>query len=121
MAESALASEAMLTVDQRAAIGTVAVETTYLEFAIERLIQRLLGIAEHAQAGLLTDRLGLTQELDALHELGHATLSDDTQRAEWSAYISNLRNVGRQAESSSTGSGCFLSHHVSTPIRSQAR
>lgn len=28
MAESRLASEAMLTVDQRAAIGTVAVETT---------------------------------------------------------------------------------------------
>lgn len=93
MAESKLGSEIRLTLDQRAAIGTVAVETTYLEFAIERLIQRLLGIDEHAQAGLLTDRLGLTQKLEALHELGRTKLSDEKHRAEWSAYASNVRNL----------------------------
>ena len=93
MSEGQLTSELMLTAEQRAAIGTVAVETTYLEFAMERLIRRLLGINEHAHAGVLTERLGITQKLDALHELGRTRLSDEKQRAEWSKYVSKVRDL----------------------------
>lgn len=89
-----LTSERMLTAEQRAAIGTVAVETTYLEFYIERLIQRLLGINEHPQAELLTDRLGLTQKLDVLHDLGRARLAKHKQQQQqWSDYVANLRKL----------------------------
>lgn len=89
-----LKSEQVLTVEQRAAVGTVAVETTYLEFYIERLIQRLLGIDEHPQAELLTDRLGLTQKLDVLHDLGRARLAKNKQQQqEWSDYVANLRRL----------------------------
>lgn len=88
-----LSSETTLGAEQLASIGMVAVEATYLEFHVQRLIERLLGIDNHPQSSLLTDRLGYAQKLDTLNELGRTMLQDDKQREEWSAYMANMRRL----------------------------
>ena len=65
-----LGSEGVLTPEQLQAIGSVAVETTYVEHLLEFLIWKLVGIKEPTRGRYLTDRLGISQKLELVGELG---------------------------------------------------
>src|SRR6267142_5973042 len=70
-----LLSEDVLSVEERAAIGTVVLETTYLEYYVAGLCWQLMGVKQ-AAGEVVTNRLSIMPRLDFLLELGCSSLKE---------------------------------------------
>jgi hypothetical protein len=66
-------SRAVLTTDQLASIGAVAIECAYLDQTVERLILRVCGM-EHDQGKYFTGTMPLDKKLDLLSDLAKQKL-----------------------------------------------
>lgn len=84
-----LSSETILTQQQLAAVGCVAIESTYLEQVLERFIWALAGLDE--KAGIhFTHKLSVGPRIDLLRELVLSKL-DAQYRDEFGALIGRLK------------------------------
>lgn len=84
-------SRLVLTTEQLAAIGSVAVESTYCELAVERAIWVFLRLDEE-QGKFITDRMLLDRRMDLLGNVAHSFLKQHPdQLAILQDIISKLR------------------------------
>jgi hypothetical protein len=83
-------STSILTKDQLAAIGSVAVESTFCEHLVEVLIWSLSGMDE-PQGKYFTQGIQLNNRLDLLTVLGKQKLNDEKEMEEFTKIISQLK------------------------------
>jgi hypothetical protein len=74
----------------RAAIGMVVIESTYLERHVEFLIWRLCGL-DPEQGKLFTTRMQMDSRLDLLRDLAKPKIKDPTKCAVFTKIISDLK------------------------------
>lgn len=102
----------ILTKDQLAAIGSVAVESTACEQYVDELIWYLSGMKE-SEGRLFTHTMNMQPKLDLLSELGKPQLRSDKKRAQLTTLISDLkeanisRNVAVHGTWLTNGAGVF--------------
>jgi hypothetical protein len=102
----------ILTKDQLAAIGSVAVESTICEEQVDELIWRLSGMKEIA-GRFFTHTMSMQPKLDLLAELGKPQLRSEKRLKEFTKLISDLkeanlaRNVAVHGKWLTNGTGVF--------------
>lgn len=84
-----LRSEIILTIEQRAAVGSVAIECTYLEQQIELIIWRLAGLDAH-RGPQFTANLQLKSRIETLQTIGRMLISTEAD-SEFKALIDELQ------------------------------
>jgi hypothetical protein len=85
-----LVSQTILTQEQLAAIGCVAIESTYCEIVVEKLIWQLSGLDdEHGKH--FTQNVQLNSRLELLSTLGKMHISDEIHKAEFVKLVSDLK------------------------------
>jgi hypothetical protein len=89
-----LRSEIILTQEQLAAVGAVAIEATYLEQQLELVLWRLSGLDEH-RGPQFTANMQFRSRVEALHVLGRMVLPT-TADAEFQSLIRELDECGVQ-------------------------
>lgn len=82
----------ILTKDQLAAVGSVAVESTLCEELVESLIWNLAKLTEE-QGKFFTSPLNMNSRLELLSSLGKPLLRGDAKRAEFTKLISDLKEA----------------------------
>lgn len=85
----------ILTKDQLAAVGSVAVESTFCEEFVELFIWALLGVRER-QGKFLTAPLQMNSRLDLLSSLMKVRLRSATKRLAFTDLISRLREANSE-------------------------
>jgi hypothetical protein len=85
----------ILTKDQLASIGSVVVESTYLEGFVESLIWDLSKLTPE-QGKFFTHSLGLDSRLDLLASLGKPRIRSAKKKTEFTSLISRLKTVNRE-------------------------
>jgi hypothetical protein len=85
-----LVSQTILTQEQLAAIGCVAIESTYCEIVVEQIIWQLSGLdEEHGKH--FTQNVQLNSRLELLSTLGKMHIEDEAHKAEFVKLISDLK------------------------------
>lgn len=85
-----LVSETILTPEYLAAIGCVAIESTYCEIVVEKIIWELCGLDEdHGKH--LTNGVQMNNRLELLSTLAKMHLSDESQKATLVKLVSDLK------------------------------
>jgi hypothetical protein len=88
-------SEAVLSKDELAGIGSVAAESTYLENAIEAMIWMLAGIDENTGT-IITGNLMLMNRIDLLGKLGNYRLSDEGHKEHLKSLLTRMREAAKE-------------------------
>lgn len=95
-AENWLPSRAILTLEQLADIGCVAVESAYCDSAVERIIWAFLGLPEE-RGKLVTKNMLTDRKLELLSEMGKQQLGPSHTRIdEFTALIGALKESNRK-------------------------
>lgn len=90
-----LVSTFVLDLNELAAIGSVAVESTYCEHVVEGIIWDLCRLKE-AQGKFLTDRMLLDKRLDLMGDLWRPLLSDSEKSATLTRIVSGLKEANNE-------------------------
>jgi hypothetical protein len=88
--ENFMMSTLILTKDQLAAIGSVAIESTYCEKLVEEIIWNLAGLDED-KGKFFTQPIQLSNRLELLSDLGKQKLSDQKEIENFRIIISDLK------------------------------